>query len=179
MLGLRYGTVELVSHRPAWRREFREERARLREALSAVPCEIEHVGSTAVPDLCTKPILDIAVGVAEGVALEPLVPTIEGVGYLYRGDAGAAGGRVFVRESSPRVRTHHVHLVSRVDPEWDRYLLFRELLRESPRARAAYARVKRELAARHPMNRRKYSAGKDEVVRRLLLEAQTDVIEQS
>lgn len=168
MLGLKYGTVELTPYTEEWERAFLEERARLGEALSDMPCEIEHVGSTAVPGLCAKPILDIAIGVPTGASLEPVFPALERLGYEYRGDAGSAGGHVFVRGYSPLVRTYHLHLVSRDDPQWERYLLLRDFLRQNPEACKAYLDEKRALANRYPANRMAYTDGKDEIVRRLL-----------
>jgi GrpB-like predicted nucleotidyltransferase (UPF0157 family) len=87
VLGLQYGTVALVDHDPAWAREFASERRLLAEALAGAPCEIEHVGSTAVAGLIAKPILDIAIGVAD--APQACIARLEALGYLYRGDAGA------------------------------------------------------------------------------------------
>ena len=173
VLGLRYGTVELVDHSPAWAAEFREESGRLRETLAGLPCEIEHVGSTAVPGLIAKPIIDIAVGFAGVIPLDQAVAAMEAIGYEYRGNAGADGGHIFVRESSPLVRTHHVHVVSRDDPEWPRYLLFRDLLRSSEKAREAYTREKRVLAVRHAANRKRYTVGKNAIVERLLAGARS------
>ena len=89
MLGLRYGTVKLEPYDPEWARAFSDERTRLLEALSDVPCQIEHVGSTAVPDLRAKPILDIAIGVSTGVPMEPIVSALQGIGYQYRGHPSA------------------------------------------------------------------------------------------
>jgi GrpB-like predicted nucleotidyltransferase (UPF0157 family) len=175
MLGLEYGTVALAPHDPGWTAAFRRERERLAAVLAAPDCRIEHIGSTAVPGLDAKPILDIAVGVDRSVAVEPLIVAIEGLDYRYRGDAGADGGHVFVRESVPRVRTHHLHLVRLDDPQWSAYLSFRDLLRRDAAARADYAAAKRELAARFPANRTAYTEAKDEIVGRLLAEARSGV----
>src|SRR5262245_290135 len=127
MLGLRYGTVRVVPYQPEWAQAFLDERARLADALSQLPCEIEHIGSTAVPGLSAKPILDIAVGLALGAAPEPAMSAICGLGYEYRGDAGEDGGHVLVRESEPLVRTHHVHVVDLNGLQWQSYLLLRDL----------------------------------------------------
>ena len=170
-LGLEKGEVRLVAYCAEWASFFAEEEARLRRALLRIPCEIEHVGSTSVPGLCAKPILDIAVGVAEGRLVATAVFAIRELGYEYVGDAGPDGGHVLVRESEARVRTHHVHVVELADPQWAAYMSFRDLLRRKREAREAYAAEKTVLAGRHSEDREAYTAAKDEIVRRLLLQA--------
>lgn len=169
-LGLEYGIVRLAPHSAEWAEAFRRERERLEIALAAFSPEIEHVGSTAVPGLAAKPILDIAVGVPARVDLDLLIPVFEGLGCIYRGDAGARGGRLFVRESASKVRTHHLHLLHLDDPQWGQYVGFRDLLIRSEWARQLYLEEKRALAARHPDDRNAYSVAKDSIVQRLLRE---------
>ncbi len=169
VLGLKYGTVELTTDADdSWAREFGSERRRLADALSTVPYEIEHIGSTAVPGLVAKPILDIAVAIDPSCPLTRAFPMLAALGYIHRGDAGARGGQVFVRESSALVRTHHLHLVARDDPQWDNYLAFRDYLRADEAARDRYAAVKRELASRFALDRKAYTAAKVEVIEALL-----------
>lgn len=174
-LGLRYGTVRLAPHAAAWARAFAVERARLEAALSPWACVIEHVGSTAIPGLPAKPILDIAVAFPPARPVRPLIAAITRLHYQYRGDFGSNGGHLFVRESRPFVRTHHLHLVARDDPQWLTYLVFRELLRHSPAARRTYLREKRALAGRYAHDRKAYTAGKEDVIRRLLTAAGNDI----
>ena len=104
-LGLRRGTVALAEYSPSWRVAFREERVILAKALASVPCEIEHIGSTAVPGLEAKPILDIAVGVGGSYPIEDCFPAIEAAGYIYRGEVVDAS-HLLVRGSEDQVRTH-------------------------------------------------------------------------
>ena len=167
ILGLRYGTVALTTD-DNWVYEFDRERCRLADALSTVPCEIEHVGSTAVSGLVAQPILDIAVAIDPSYPRRRAFPMLEALGYIHRGDAGAHGGQIFVRESSALVRTHHLHLVARDDPQWDNYLAIRDYLRANEAARDRYAAVKRELASRFGLDRKAYTAAKAEVVEALL-----------
>jgi GrpB-like predicted nucleotidyltransferase (UPF0157 family) len=172
MLGLRYGTVRLEPYNPEWAGSFAEERRRLLEALSGTSCQVEHVGSTAVPGLCAKPILDIAIGMVVGTLIEPIVSALRGIEYQYRGDAGEAGGRIFVREAAEHVRTHHVHVVDLDGAQWEAYLRLRDFLRTSRAARRIYATEKELLADRYPGDRRGYTAAKDTVVQKLLAQAQ-------
>jgi GrpB-like predicted nucleotidyltransferase (UPF0157 family) len=167
-IGLKYGTVEIVPHHTGWQGAYAREHAKLDSALSGMGCRIEHVGSTAVPELPAKPIIDIAVGLSPESSLESVITILKAMGYIYRGDAGSSGGHIFVRESAPLVRTHHIHVVFTGDPQWEEYLLFRDLLRKNPKIRETYAAEKLALAERYPMDRRSYTNGKDRLVRRLL-----------
>ena len=172
-LGLRSGTVALSEHRPEWARLFERERGRIRAALGDLASfvVIEHIGSTSVPGLVAKPLLDLAIAVpsepARTCAIERLVP----LGYIDRGDKGDDGGWLLVRETAPRVRAAHLHLVIRDDPQLAQWLAFRDLLRRSPEARRRYADRKRELAAAHELDRQAYTAGKEDLIVELTREA--------
>ncbi|MEZ4452644.1 MAG: GrpB family protein [Nannocystaceae bacterium] len=170
LLGLRYGAVEVVPHRPEWRACFEAERQRL-AAVIALGVAIEHVGSTAVADLLAKPILDLALGLPEGLSFEVVRTALEGAGYLYRGDKGDDGGHVFVRGPRPDLRTHHLHVVPLAGRQWREYLALRQHLRRSEAARRRYDAIKRQLAEQHAGDRGAYTAGKGEVVEALLGEA--------
>lgn len=166
-LGLAYGTVQLSEARPEWGRVAARLATRIRDALGANAPGIEHVGSTAVPGLATKPIIDLAAGLGQ-VSAEAVREPLEALGYEYRRDAGDRGGLVFVLEDRPRHRVAHVHVVEHGGPQWQRYLAFRDLLLSDGSARAAYERVKTELAGEFPDDRKAYQAGKEAVVAGLL-----------
>ena len=146
-LGLKRGAVELVEHSPLWEQAFIDERNRLERALEFVPCEIEHIGSTAVPGLEAKPILDIAVGIRSSYPVQDCIPVLEEAGYIYRGDDGEVG-HMFAKGPEDS-RTHYVHLVRLGDSNWDRWLTFRDYLRRNEAARQTYAREKNRLAVMH------------------------------
>ncbi|MGH7554413.1 MAG: GrpB family protein [Longimicrobiales bacterium] len=167
VLGLKYGTVRLVDHDARWREAFLTERALLIEALDGLRCVVEHIGSTAVPGLTAKPILDIAVGIPDSADVPASIARLQHLGYEYRGDAGADGGHVLVRANGD-VRTHHVHVVELEGKQWRAYLAFRDLLRNDPLARQMYAAAKQELALRFADDRKSYTKAKDELVGRLL-----------
>ncbi|HOQ29247.1 MAG TPA: GrpB family protein [Armatimonadota bacterium] len=171
MIGLKRHTVRIVDYDPAWAARYREEARVIRSALDALAVDVQHVGSTAVPGLMAKPILDIAVAVEALEAIPEVVRRLVATGYIDRGDAGRNGGYLLARESEPEVRVVHTHLVCRDDDQWRNYLAFRDLLRGDPEIRAGYARLKRELAARFPNDRRNYTAGKEAFVRSALIQA--------
>jgi GrpB-like predicted nucleotidyltransferase (UPF0157 family) len=108
MIGLKRHTVEVVDHDPTWAMLGVQACQAVRSACGELLVDLQHVGSTAVPDLPAKPILDIAAGVATFEAMPEIVRRLTRIGYLYRGDHGDAGGHLFVVESSPKIRTIHI-----------------------------------------------------------------------
>lgn len=128
---------------------------------------IEHIGSTAVPGLVAKPILDIAVGLSSDADPDQVIARLEPLGWAFRGDKGDPG-LLFVLEDRPAHRVAHMHVVGYGDTRWRHYLLFRDRLRTDPAARTAYAELKRGLAERFADDRRAYTAAKDSFITGLL-----------
>jgi GrpB-like predicted nucleotidyltransferase (UPF0157 family) len=168
VLGLTYGQVRLVESDPGWPRAFEHLAAELRAALGKLAVAIEHVGSTAVPGLVAKPILDLAIGLARDADAERVISAIERLGYVFRGDKGDTDGLLFVLEDRPAYRIAHVHVVPHGGAKWHQYLAFRGRLRADPDARAAYSRVKRTLGEQFAGDRQAYTAGKATFVAELL-----------
>ena len=168
MLGLRRGTVRLDPHHPGWADRFSEVKAGLLEATGLPAERIEHVGSTAVPDLPAKPILDVDLGMREADDLEALVARLVEIGFIDRGTGEGGIGRLLVRESAPEVRTVHVHLIPHGSSWWRSDLAFRDALREHPRLRERYARLKADLTRRYPEDRKAYRNAKAPFIREAL-----------
>ena len=166
-LGLQSGTVRLVEARAEWGVVASRLATSIEQALSDRAARVEHVGSTAVPGLVAKPIIDLAAGV-RGASATAVREPLERLGYHYRGDAGERGGLVFVLEDRPRHRVAHVHVVELDGAQWQRYLAFRDLLRSDAPARAAYARLKLELARNFAQDRKAYTDAKQGPVSDLL-----------
>ncbi len=168
MIGLKRHTVRIVEHDPEWLTLGAEACEELRRAVGDMIDDVQHVGSTAVPDLPAKPILDIVIALDRTEAIAELLPRLTGIGYIDRGDGGDEGGWLLVRESSPDVRTIHLHVVERDDPQWRNYLRFRDLLRANPDIRRRYADLKARLRTEFPNDRESYTAAKDEFVKEVL-----------
>lgn len=168
-LGLRRGTTAIRDYDPRWADEFRREQLLLRQTLGSLVSGVEHIGSTAVPGLAAKPVLDIAVALADPSAFAELRRRIEASGYEYRGDLGAEGGHVFAR-GPESARTHYLHVQDAGSDQWRNYLAFRDALRSDPAKRDAYAALKRDLARRFPLDRRSYLAGKAAFIQETLAE---------
>lgn len=155
--GLKAGTVELASYTADWSRRFLAEKRRLARYLPARGTRIEHIGSTAVPGLDAKPIIDIAVRMPSLKRLPVLIAALTRARYCYKGEYGLAGRHFFVRGDPV---THHVHLVAQGCEHWTRWLAFRDYLRAFPVEAAAYNAFKRDLARRFATNRDAYTKAK-------------------
>jgi len=160
--------VRVVSHQERWQEAFEDERRLLAEHLGALAIDVQHVGSTAVPGLEAKPVIDIAVALDGPSDLDECRKRLCGLGYLDRGDSGADGGYLFVKEREPNVRTHHLHVVTIDDPQWGAYLRFRDTLRANANLRDRYAALKQTLAAQFPEDRVGYTNGKASFIRHVL-----------
>ena len=168
MIGLKRHTVRVVDHDPSWSALFASECETLQRALGDLVADVQHVGSTAVPDLPAKPILDIAVAIRTLDLMPGIIERLTEIGYIYRGDGADDGGHLFVREPEPDIRTVHVHVVETSDTQWNEYLLFRDLCRENQSVRKRYAEVKQALAKQFPNDRKSYTASKDKFIQGVL-----------
>ena len=140
--------VELREHDPGWAEAYEAEKLLLEPVFGKRAAGIEHIGSTSVPDLCAKPIVDILVGLRDLDLADEDVAAMRELGYDYLGEYGLPG-RLFFRKGDPR--THNVHVVEYGGEHWERQLLFRDALRSDPEERRRYDAFKRRLAAEgHP-----------------------------
>lgn len=160
--------IELVEYDPSWPRLFEQERARLEAVLPADQVlAIEHAGSTAVPGLPAKPVIDIFVAVRSiETARTTLVGPIEELGYLCWAENPDKRRMFFVKGMPPygERRSHHVHVLEPTHAHWQRSLVFRDYLRAHPDEAARYHLLKLHLAERHRTDREAYTRGKDAYV---------------
>lgn len=164
-LGLEGGRVTLASEHSAWVEEFARERQLILSALCADVVAVEHVGSTALPGVPAKPILDIQIGVVSFEEAVICVEPMRRLGYEYRGEYGIARRHYFVKGQP---RTHHVHMLEVGGEAWRSMLAFRDALRARPELAGEYSEAKLRLAARYAENRDAYQQAKDEVVAGIL-----------
>ena len=169
-LGLESGTDRVVPYDPVWPALFMNEANRLREHFvrQKLAIVIEHTGSTAVPGLAAKPVLDILAGRPSGEPLRPYVDTLIEAGYIHRGEQEIPG-RDFFRRGDPRA--YHVHLTTIGSNFWQDHLTFRDQLRADSFLRDRYADLKRDLAAQFPRDREAYICGKESFVMEVLRNA--------
>ena len=169
-LGLTRGEVSLTPSDPAWPAAYEQLASKLRAALSDSAIAVEHVGSTAVPGLPAKPILDVALGMRPGVDPDTVVEALTSLGFIYRGAAEEDEGLdlMFGWEDTPRHRVVNLHVATYGGRRWREWVVFRDRLRADDRARDAYAALKADLARRFPNDRQAYIAGKDAFVASIL-----------
>lgn len=169
--------ILIAPYNSAWPRMFGEERDHLLNCLPrGLIKRIEHFGSTAVPQLAAKPIIDMLVEVTSlEETRERIVPVLEAQGYDYfwrptQGDDVPPFYAWFIKRDSAGTRTHHVHMVERDFEHWDR-LLFRDYLIEHPETAGEYEALKYDLARLHKNDRDAYTEGKGEFVARVMQKA--------
>jgi GrpB-like predicted nucleotidyltransferase (UPF0157 family) len=159
--------VYVVPYDPAWPRRFEEERELLARALAPwIAGTIEHIGSTAVPGLPAKPVIDIMVGVGDLPSSLDARAALAPLGYVY--SPYRADVMHWFCKPSPAHRTHHLHLVPSRSPLWVERIAFRDYLRTSAEARAEYAALKTTLAERHRFDREAYTDAKGPFIQRIV-----------
>ncbi len=165
----KYGASSIVvaDYDPGWPALFEQERARIGMALGPLALVIEHIGSTAVLGLPSKPIIDLLLGVPSlEEARERCIQPFEELGYIYIPDYERwLPGELFFRKGPPGPWTHHVHLMEPAHANWETRLVFRDYLRAHPEAVRAYADIKRALAASAIDDIVAYTAGKNSFVK--------------
>ncbi len=164
--------ITVTDYQPQWPEKYREEEALLREILGENCLAVYHIGSTSVPGLAAKPILDIMPVVKSLEAVDAAAKNLEAAGYEYLGEFGIRGRR-YLRKGGEE-RTHQVHIFAWSDEEnIRRHLAFRDYLRTHGKEREEYAALKRSLAQQFPYDIDGYCNGKDSFVKRLEQQALT------
>ena len=162
--------IVIADYDPAWPERFRREEAKIRRSLGEVALTVEHVGSTSVPGLAAKPIVDILLVVEDSGDETSYLPALEEAGYVLR-----------VREPDfdehRMFRTHekdvHIHVFSAGSEEIERYLLLRDHLRENDEDRELYAQTKRDLASRDWPSMLHYAEAKTEIIEGIIARVAT------
>lgn len=162
--------VEIVEYDPLWKDLFEEERRSLLNAIDDLVSSIEHVGSTSIPGLASKPVIDIVAVVEVERAPTTYIERVSPLGYVYQ-EQEDEPIRIYFRKGMPR--THHLHFVVRnTDQYWD-HILFRDYLREHTDEIEEYAELKKDLARRFREDREAYWEGKDHFIKSVLRKARS------
>ncbi len=155
--------IVVVDDDPTWPALFAAVRAPVAATLSDLAVAIGHVGSTAVPGLAVKPIIDLDVAIRSAADLPEAIARLAPLGYTYEGDKGIPGRAAFAWP--PQAARHHLYVCTPGAAAYREHLLFRDYLRAHPDAVAAYATLKRQLAARYRGQRAAYTEAKGPFVR--------------
>ncbi|HEY6398127.1 MAG TPA: GrpB family protein [Solirubrobacteraceae bacterium] len=158
--------IVIAAYDPDWPAQFAAHRDRVHRALGPLTIRIEHIGSSAVPGLAAKPVIDVLVTVADPDDESVIVPAMTSAGYHLR--VRETGHRMF---RTPN-RDAHLHVWGDSDPEVSRYLRFRDRLRASVKDRRAYEQLKRDLSAREWQDTNQYADAKSVLIEQILMRAE-------
>ncbi len=160
--------IVIVDYDPAWAERYEAERQRLVAALGSRITVVEHVGSTSVPGLGAKPVIDIMIGVRHLDDAQYCISPMQALGYEYVPALEAQlPERRYFRQNTGGIRSHQVHMVEEGGAFWQRHLAFRDYLRAHPDAAREYEALKRALAAQYGADRAGYTDAKTEFIRRI------------
>jgi len=148
---------------------FGEEAMNLKEIFGEDAVGIFHIGSTSVPGLKSKPIIDILLVVSNIEKVDEYTDEMGKIGYLYLGENGIPGRRYFQKGGEDH--SHHVHVFEAQNPEIERHIAFRDYLRSHPQAAEEYGNLKTSLAERYPVDIEAYQAGKNDLILAIQTEA--------
>jgi GrpB-like predicted nucleotidyltransferase (UPF0157 family) len=165
--------ILLLDYDPAWTQLFADERARILEAAGEWIIAVEHIGSTSIPGIAAKPIIDIAAGLSDLAESYKTITPLTEIGYRCLGEYGIPE-RIYFRKPADSVgpgqggrgpeRTHQIHMFATSHAEWVRHLAFRDYLRSHPDAVRDYEALKKRLAVEHAADIEAYAEAKSEFV---------------
>ncbi|MGP4076770.1 GrpB family protein [Halobacillus sp. K22] len=162
-------TVSLSSYHPEWPALFKREEEMIREVLGDHALGIEHIGSTAIPGLQAKPIIDIMTGIESLDSYDQYIPNLSTIGYTYVPKLELEDRRFFKKEK--KTQTFHLHLCEFGGKEWEEKLLFRDYLRQHPEELEEYNSLKNILADRYSNDRPAYTESKGPFITSIIQKA--------
>ncbi|MHA2295668.1 MAG: GrpB family protein [Candidatus Hodarchaeales archaeon] len=164
-IGLDENIVVLHSYSPEWEKFYEIEAIRLKSAVGDFIIDIQHVGSTSIPGMPAKPIIDIGIAVTDFFKAEICIEPIKRLGYDYKGEHGISK-RHYFDKGDPS--THHLHVLEIESDDWNNHLFFRDYLTSHPEMAKKYADLKISLARKFKTNRDAYQDGKTSLITKIL-----------
>lgn len=162
-IGVKRGEVLLTSYSSTWETAFEEEKSLLLEVFKTKALDIQHIGSTAIPKMKSKPLIDLAILVLSLDEIAEQCALLLNHSYLERLGRLDGKQRVFAKTIGPLV-THHLHLIELGEKDWDDKIRFRDLLRENEALRDDYSKLKEDLFTKYSKNRLAYTASKENFI---------------
>ncbi len=159
--------LALSPYQGSWPARFRVEAEVLRVALAALAPVVEHVGSTAVPGLAARPVIDLLLGVSAPVLIDAFAARLSNFGYTLLPHASTGAPRVLVRQIRG-IRTHHVQVVETFGDDWHRILILRDMLRQDEALCRQYTQLKLDLMRQYPGDAAAYANGKASFIRAIV-----------
>ncbi len=162
--------IELVPHNPNWKHVFEAEKEALSSILKDTLIDVHHIGSTAIPGIHAKPIIDILPVVRDVHDVDRVSDAFEALGYEVKGEFGISGRRFFTKRTNGK-RTFNVHIFEKDHPAVDRHLHFRDYMLAHPEDAQAYSDIKKKLVTNCPNDLEKYCWGKNDFVKVMEIKA--------
>lgn len=159
--------IYMVPHDPQWRDLFEHEAEQVTAALGSNVAAVHHIGSTAIPTIYAKPVIDLLLVVQDLAALDEKQSRMETLGYVAMGEFGIPARRYFRRDNPSGDRTHQVHAFEDGSPQIKRHLTFRDYMIDHSDAAQEYSDLKRQLAAKYPDDIESYMDGKDAFIQEI------------
>lgn len=163
--------VVIVDYDPPWPILYEEEKRRILEAVGHKVLAVEHIGSTAVPGLGAKPIIDMMAGVHQSTDADDCIPMLKDIGYTDVTPLPEFPDWYYCLGKSPHSVGYHLHLVKFGSDHWEKHLLFRDLLRTHPELAQQYYELKRELASKYGSDRNAYTESKTSFIESVIAQA--------
>jgi GrpB-like predicted nucleotidyltransferase (UPF0157 family) len=157
--------IEVVSHNPKWEQKFKEEANKIKKIFEEIFIDIYHIGSTAIPAIKAKPIIDIMVEVKDINKVNRYNKQMEKLGYVALGEYGIPKRRFFQKGGNKR--THHVHIFEKGSPQINRHIDFRDYLILHPNIAEEYSRLKEKLSKKYRYDIDKYQEGKESFMKKI------------
>ena len=167
-LGLKRGTVQLEPHDKQWDEAAIQTIKILKSILGDDAVDIQHIGSTAIPAIKAKPIIDIAVGVTDFEKIMSHNEQLEKEGIFYRGSDVEHQVLYVMGDMEADIRTHHIHVVKWNGTEWKNYIHFRDYLNANENMALQYAKLKEKLESKYADDRVAYTKGKQNMINKIL-----------
>ena len=157
--------VRVIPQNVDWKRQFHSEADQIAAVLGDVVMAVHHIGSTSIPGIVAKPIIDILLEVTDLERLDRRSHMLERLGYEGLGEYGIVGRRYFRKNNSSGIRTHHVHAFQTDNIGIERHLAFRDYMIAHPADAERYGELKQRLASQHPNDIEAYMDGKDDYIK--------------
>ncbi|MEM6502667.1 MAG: GrpB family protein [Cyanobacteria bacterium P01_C01_bin.89] len=156
--------VMVVPHNPQWQQRFEQESQQIAKALDSTVVAVHHIGSTSIPNIYAKPIIDCLVEVRAITQVDQHSGAMAALGYEVMGEYGIPGRRYFRKDNAASIRTHHIHVFEVGSDHIRRHLAFRDYMKTHPEDAQGYSNLKRHLAKTHPEDIEAYMEGKHDFI---------------
>lgn len=171
MIGLKRGTVKLYPHQEIWDKTAHDTIHLLKSILGDTAIDIQHIGSTSISNICSKPIIDIVIGLKNTDDIKPFIPILESKGVIMRSTNHENQMLFVIGDFEKDSRSHHIHVVKYDSIEWNNYINFRNYLNKFQEEAKKYEKLKSELSEKYPNDRNSYTEGKNKLINEILEKA--------